>query len=207
MGERNRSRSRLVILIVEALLKFLPSPGQPRAVRYGIAVVLVAVFFVFSLAAGIAVGPFEFLFLILPVLLASVLYDRGSGFLASGLSILAMASQLDWRADPVGNLAALVIFAIVASFIAVFCEALRKALERGAAPSRAKTTARGAASSYEKCSGPTFLDDHAAGPFSSKSTGSDSFGKRGRTPACLRKRSRSAPICDRRSDSPHAGIS
>jgi two-component sensor histidine kinase len=133
MGERNRSRSRLVILIVEALLKFLPSPGQPRAVRYGIAVVLVAVFFVFSLAAGIAVGPFEFLFLILPVLLASVLYDRGSGFLASGLSILAMASQLDWRADPVGNLAALVIFAIVASFVAVFCEALRKALERGAA--------------------------------------------------------------------------
>jgi two-component sensor histidine kinase len=133
MGERNRSRSRLVILIVEALLKFLPSPGQPRAVRYGIAVILVAVFFVFSLAAGIAVGPFEFLFLILPVLLASVLYDRGSGFLASGLSILAMASQLDWRADPVGNLAALVIFAIVASFVAVFCEALRKALERGAA--------------------------------------------------------------------------
>jgi two-component sensor histidine kinase len=118
---------------VEALLKFLPSPGQPRAVRYGITVALVAVFFLFSLAAGIAVGPFEFLFLILPVLLASILYDRGSGFLASGLSLLAIGSQLDWRADPVGNLAALVIFAIVASFVAVFCEALRSALERGAA--------------------------------------------------------------------------
>jgi K+-sensing histidine kinase KdpD len=118
---------------VETLLKFLPSPGQPRVVRYGVAVVLVAVFFLFSLAAGIAVGPFEFLFLILPVLLASVLYDRGSGFLAAGLSVLAMASQLDWRADPLGNLVALVIFAIVASFVAVFCEGLRKALERGAA--------------------------------------------------------------------------
>ena len=133
IGERNRSRSRLVILPVEALLKFLPSPGEPRAVRYGITVALVAVFFLFSLSAGIAVGPFEFLFLILPVLLASILYDRRSGFLASGLSLLAIGSQLDWRADPVGNLAALVIFAIVASFVAVFCEALRSALERGAA--------------------------------------------------------------------------
>jgi two-component sensor histidine kinase len=133
MGERNRSRSRLVILPVEVLLKFLPSPGQPRGVRYSVTVVLVAVFFLFSFAAGIAVGPLEFLFLILPVLLASVLYDRGSGFLATGLSLLAIASQLNWRADPVGNLAALVIFAIVASFVAVFCEALRSVLERGAA--------------------------------------------------------------------------
>jgi hypothetical protein len=127
-SERNTLRSRLIILTVEALLKFLPSPGQPRTVRYGITVVLVAIFFLFSLAAGIAVGPFEFLFLILPVLLASVLYDRGSGFLATGLSVLVMASQPDWRTDPVGNLAALVTSAIVASFVAVFfvkpCEKL-----------------------------------------------------------------------------------
>jgi hypothetical protein len=65
MGERNRSRSGLVILIVETLLKFLPSPGQPRAFRYGVTVVLVAVFFLFSLGAKVAAGPFGFLFLIL----------------------------------------------------------------------------------------------------------------------------------------------
>jgi K+-sensing histidine kinase KdpD len=118
---------------VETLLKFLPAPGQPRTVRYGVAVVLVAVFFLFSLVAGVAAGQFEFLLLILPVLLASVLYDRGCGFLATGLGVLAMASQFDWRADPVGHLVALVIFAIVALFIALFCEALRSALERGAA--------------------------------------------------------------------------
>ncbi len=118
---------------MEALLKFLPSLGQPRAVRYGVTVVLVAVFFLFSLAAGAAAGLFEFVFLILPVLFASILFDRGSGFLATGLGVLAMASQLDWQADPVGHLVAITLFAIVALFIAVFCEALRSALERGAA--------------------------------------------------------------------------
>jgi hypothetical protein len=54
-------------------------------------------------------------------------------FLNTPLGVLAMASQFDWRADPVGHLVALVIFAIVALFIALFCEALRSALERGAA--------------------------------------------------------------------------
>jgi hypothetical protein len=125
MGERNRSRSGLVILIVETLLKFLPSPGQPRAFRYGVTVVLVAVFFLFSLGAKVAAGPFGFLFLILPVLLASILFDRGSGFLATVLGVLALASQLDWQANPTGHLVALTIFAIVALFIAVSCEALR----------------------------------------------------------------------------------
>ncbi len=113
---------------MDRLLKFLPPRGQPRVIRYGAAVVLVAVFFLFSLGAGVAAGPFEFVFLILPVLLASVLYDRGSGFLAAGLGVLAMASQLDWQVDRVGHLVALTVFGIVALFIAVFCEALRSAL-------------------------------------------------------------------------------
>jgi two-component sensor histidine kinase len=118
---------------VETLLKFLPATGQPRAVRYGITIILVAVFFLFSLGAKVATGPFGFLFLIPPILLASVLYDRGSGFVATGLGVLALASQLDWQADPVGHLVALTVFAIVALFIAVFCETLRSALERGLA--------------------------------------------------------------------------
>jgi hypothetical protein len=39
--------------------------GQPRAFRYDVTVVLVAVFFLFSLGAKVAAGPFGFLFLIL----------------------------------------------------------------------------------------------------------------------------------------------
>ncbi len=118
------------------LLKLLPPPGQPRLIRYGAAIVLVAVFFIISLGAEAAAGPFEFVFLILPVLLAAVLYDRGSGFVATGLGALAMASQLEWQADPVGHLVAVIIFAIVGLFISVFCETLRSALERGLAAQR-----------------------------------------------------------------------
>jgi len=98
---------------VETLLRFPPPPGQPRVIRYGAAVVLVAVFFLLSLGAGVAAGPFEFVILILSILLASVLYDRGSGFLATGLGVLVMASQLDWQADPVEHLVALTVFGVV----------------------------------------------------------------------------------------------
>lgn len=117
--------------MVETLLKLLPPPGQPRLIRYSVTAALVVVFFMISLGAGVAAGPFEFVFLILPILLASVLYDRGSGFLATGLGALAMASQLDWQHDPVGHLVALAIFTVSGFFIAVFCETLRSALERG----------------------------------------------------------------------------
>ena len=121
---------------METLLKLLPPPGQPRLIRYGAASVLVAVFFLVSLGARGASGPFEFILLVLPVLLAAVLYDRGSGFVATGLGALALASQLDWQVDPVAHLVTVTLFVIVGLFIAVFCEALRSALERGIAAQR-----------------------------------------------------------------------
>jgi two-component sensor histidine kinase len=124
---RNWLRTRAIASEISAIAR------STRAIRYGATVVLVAVFFLFSVGAKVASGPFEFLILIPPVLLASVLFDRESGFLATGLSVVAIASQLDWPADPVGDLVALTTFAIVALFITVFCEALRSALERGAA--------------------------------------------------------------------------
>jgi hypothetical protein len=118
---------------MESLLKYLPSPGQPRAIRFGVTIVLVAVFFLFSLGAEAETGRLGFFFLIPPVLLSSVLYDRECGFLETGLGALTLATQLNWHADTVGNLVALTSFAIVAWFVAVFGEALRSALERGLA--------------------------------------------------------------------------
>jgi two-component sensor histidine kinase len=118
---------------MERLLKFLPSPGQPVIVRYVITTILVAVFFLLSFAAGTIFGPYGYIILVVPIVLASVLFDRGSGFLAAGLSVLAMGSVQDWQGDPVRNLAAIVLFAVVAALIAAFCEAVRTALERGAA--------------------------------------------------------------------------
>jgi Histidine kinase len=118
---------------METLLKFLPSAGLPIVVRYGTAAILVAVFFLLSFAAGTVFGPYGYIILIVPVVLASVLFDRGSGFFATGLSVLAMSSVREWQDHVVRYLAAPVLFAVVAALIAGFCEALRKALERGAA--------------------------------------------------------------------------
>jgi two-component sensor histidine kinase len=118
---------------VESLLKFLPSRGQPYAVRFGAATILVAGFFLFSLGAEVETGRLRFFFLVPPVLLASVLYDRESGFLATGLGALALATQLNWHGNAAANLIALTSFAIIAWFIAIFGEALRSALQRGLA--------------------------------------------------------------------------
>ncbi len=117
---------------MEPLLKFLPSAGQPIAVRYGATILLVAVFYLFSLAAGTTQGPYPYL-MIGPVVLASILFDRGSGFLATALGAVAAASIMDWRVKVVGVLAVLTLFVILALFLTIFCESLRKTLERGVA--------------------------------------------------------------------------
>lgn len=129
--EREPQHTSLSCVRVETLLKFLPSTGQPAAIRYGVSIVLVAVFFVFRLGAGETVDPHGLIFFIPPVLLASVLFDRGCGFAATGASVAAIASQLDWQADPWAHLAALILFSIIAMFVAISCEAMRRALERG----------------------------------------------------------------------------
>ncbi len=117
---------------MEALLKFLPSPGQPLTIRYGVTVALVAVFYLFSVAAGTTQGPYPFA-LLPAVVLAAVLFDRGSGLLATALSVIAGATLMNWRGNVISVLAVLTFFAILAAFVALFCEALRTALERGAA--------------------------------------------------------------------------
>jgi two-component sensor histidine kinase len=116
---------------METLLKFLPSTGLPLVVRYGATTILVALFFLFSVAAETTGGQYPFL-LTIPIILASILFDRGSGFLATALGVVAAASQMDWRPSVVGHLTVLTFFAIIGLLLAAFCEGLRKALERGA---------------------------------------------------------------------------
>jgi two-component sensor histidine kinase len=132
-GRKEPARPVTGCIRVESFLKFLPSPGQPVTIRYGLTIVLVAVFFVLRLGAGDVPDPHGLIFFIPPVLLASILFDRGSGFVATGVSVLAIGSLLDWQADPWGHLAAVTLFSIVGMFVAVFCEGMRKALERGLA--------------------------------------------------------------------------
>jgi Histidine kinase len=118
---------------MESLLKFLPPRPQPALVRYGASAVMVLVFFAFRLGAGPAAGQYSFIFFIPPILAASVLFDRGSGFVATVLSAALVGAMLDWRAGAKNHVAALTLFVCVSVFVVIVGEGMRKALERSAA--------------------------------------------------------------------------
>jgi hypothetical protein len=58
-----------------------------------------------TVGTGPAVGQYSFIVYIPPILLASILFDRGSGFFATALSALLVALMVDWQADPVRHAA------------------------------------------------------------------------------------------------------
>jgi two-component sensor histidine kinase len=125
-GTQRQPRS---LFRVEHLLKFLPT-RQPLLVRYGVSAILVAIFFVLRLGAGEAAGQYSFILFIPPILLASIIFDRGSGFAATALSVLLVGAMVDWSADRWAHVAALTLFAVISVFIVVVGEGMRKALER-----------------------------------------------------------------------------
>jgi two-component sensor histidine kinase len=118
---------------MEALLKFLPPRPQPVVVRYGASAALVLVFFAFRLGAGPAAGEYSFIFFIPPILAASVLFDRGSGFVATALSAALVGVLVDWRIGALSHVAALTLFVCVSAFVVIVGEGMRKALEKSAA--------------------------------------------------------------------------
>jgi two-component sensor histidine kinase len=118
---------------MESLLKFLPARPQPVLVRYGTSAVMVLVFFAFRFGTGTAAGPYGFIFFIPPILAASVLFDRGSGFFATVLSAVFVGALLNWRVGAMNHVVALTLFVCVSLFVVVVGEGMRKALERSAA--------------------------------------------------------------------------
>jgi two-component sensor histidine kinase len=118
---------------MESLLKFLPARPQPIIVRYGASAALVLVCFAFRLGAGPAAGEYSFIFFIPPILMASVLFDRGSGFAATVLSAVLVGALLNWRIGVMNHVAALTLFVCVSSFVVIVGEGMRKALEKSAA--------------------------------------------------------------------------
>jgi hypothetical protein len=71
-----------------------------------------------AVGTGPAVGQYSFIVYIPPILLASILFDRGSGFFATALSALLVALMVDWQADPVRHAAPLTLFVVVSLFVA-----------------------------------------------------------------------------------------
>jgi two-component sensor histidine kinase len=116
---------------MEGLLKLLPPRRQPMVLRYGVTAVLVLVFLIFRIGLGPLAGQYGFLMFIPAILLASIMFDRGSGFLAVALTAIGVAWLLDWHDDErVRHVTALTTFAVISSFVVIVGEGMRKALER-----------------------------------------------------------------------------
>jgi two-component sensor histidine kinase len=115
---------------MEDILRFLPSRPQPGWVRFSASAALVIVSFALSLEAESTLGQYPFILFIPAILLASMMYDRGSGFFASFLSALLVAGRLDWSVNLTGHISALTVFGLVASSVVLVAEGMRKALER-----------------------------------------------------------------------------
>ena len=72
---------------MENLLLLLPSRPQSILVRYGMTTAIVLVCFALQIGVEVQSGMFTFFLLLPGIFLASVLFDRGSGFYATMHSI------------------------------------------------------------------------------------------------------------------------
>jgi two-component sensor histidine kinase len=82
-------------------------------------------------------GAYGFLFFILPVVASALLFDRGTGFFAVGLSAVLVSTLVSWSVKPVGHVIALLLFAIVGACLVFIAEGLHRALEAANASQRA----------------------------------------------------------------------
>lgn len=126
---------------MEHILRLLPKKPQPIWVRYGSTFLIVAVFFLLRAGLEERVGTYGFFLMTPAIFLPAVLFDRGSGFIATALSAAFIyffvggdlgLESLAQHAVPFG------LFVAISISIATVSEALRKALERAVAEENAK---------------------------------------------------------------------
>lgn len=111
---------------MEALFRLLPGP-QPFVVRYGVSALIVLAAFALRLSIGEGTGRFGFIHFILPVVAASLLFDRSAGFFAVALSAALVGSVIPWT-SPTGNVSAIAVFVFVAGCLVFVAEGLHTAL-------------------------------------------------------------------------------
>ena len=125
---------------MENLLLLLPKRPQSVLARYGVTTLIVLVCFALQMGVEFQSGMFMFFLLLPGIFLASVLFDRGSGFYATVLSAALSAAVLrlaeSWL-PPSQYLLPFVLFVLVGLALATTSEALRKALEKAVAAEQA----------------------------------------------------------------------
>ena len=121
---------------MEGILRYLPGP-QPAAVRYGATAALVLAAYGVRLAVGDYTGAYGFLFFFLPIVASGLMFDRSTGVFAIALSVLLVATLLNWSAKPGVHVIALLLFSVVGACLVFIAEGLHRALEAANAAQRA----------------------------------------------------------------------
>jgi len=126
---------------MENLLLLLPARPQSLAIRYAVTTLIVLVCFLLQIGVEMQSGFFGFFLLLPGIFLASVLFDRGSGFYATLLCTILSIFVLSPPGTlvlPAQHLLPVLLFVLIGLAVATVSEALRKALEHAVAAERAK---------------------------------------------------------------------
>jgi hypothetical protein len=126
---------------VENVLSYLASHRYSLVTRYTATVFITLVFTLLRVEMGERAGTYGFFVFIPAIFLSSLLFDRGSGLLATALSTAALAyiiEPFESFAVAQKHIIPLAFFVLECTGIAALCEALRHALERATQAEREK---------------------------------------------------------------------
>jgi two-component sensor histidine kinase len=118
---------------MERLLQWLPKRGQGRLIRYGSTTLIVAACFLLLRLVEAQSGVSSFFVMFPAIFLAALLFDRGSGFIAAGLSTALLIVSIQHQG---GNQLLsqywlpLSLFLLLGLGVATLTELLRKGWER-----------------------------------------------------------------------------
>jgi two-component sensor histidine kinase len=121
---------------MESLFRFLPGP-QPAIIRFGVTAIIVLLAYAVRFSMGEGTGRYGFIHFVLPIVAASLLFGRGSGFFAIGLSIALIAGILQWDANVTPHILAIGVFSLVGGCLVFLAEGFRTALTKAHAAQQA----------------------------------------------------------------------
>ena len=126
---------------MEKILRWLPPKPQPRIVRYASATLLVALCFGLMRWVQADSGSDSFFLMYPAIFLSALLFDRGSGFIATGLSTVLIVVSIYEPGGPIvpeSYWLPIGLFLVIGLGLAALSEILRKGWERAIDAERAK---------------------------------------------------------------------
>ena len=114
---------------MERVLVWLPAPGRPLALRFAGATVIMLIVVVGQVILERATAIPGLSLLLTGVFITAISYDHGTGFYAGAIALVAAYFSVAHLAFA-PTMSGMVVFALLCFGVAIFGEALRKALQR-----------------------------------------------------------------------------